>query len=490
MISVPDLAKQNASFGSFQRARCFSKAEFFFMSISFSKSLTYFGSSALSSIYQRVERSPLGRRMARGIFWSLAGAGISRVLLLTASIITARLLGKTLFGELGMLKSTIGMFSTFAAFGLGLTATKHVAELRQTDPERAGRVLGISGLVAIVSGGIVSLFVLFAAPWLAERTINAPHLTGALRISALILFFSALNGAQLGALSGFEVFRSIAQINLVVGMISLPILVAGAYGWGLMGAVWSLAITTFVNWLVTHIALRREAARFGIPLTWRNCTKEWSVVWKFSVPAALASMMIAPINWASGAILVNQPGGYAEMGVFGAANQWLLVIVFIPGMLWNVLLPLLSNLNDESKRGQYQKVLMANILLNAAVAGVLAIPLIIFARLVMKAYGPGYESGANVLRVLALVAFVTAITSVATQALVSKGIMWMKLLLDLLKAHWSFVAALWLIRNGHGALGLALATLISGIFAAISLAAYLRVILRSPATESANKQVS
>ena len=58
----------------------------------------------------------------------------------------------------------------------------------------------------------------------------APALAGELRIAGILLFFNALNGAQTGALSGFEAFRAIARINLVRGLIAFPITVAAEQG--------------------------------------------------------------------------------------------------------------------------------------------------------------------------------------------------------------------------------------------------------------------
>ena len=62
--------------------------------------------------------------MARGMFWSVAGALSSRVVGLLASIIVARILGKSGFGELGFVQSTTNMYMTFAQFGLGMTVTR------------------------------------------------------------------------------------------------------------------------------------------------------------------------------------------------------------------------------------------------------------------------------------------------------------------------------------------------------------------------------
>ncbi len=142
----------------------------------------------------RIQASPLGYRLAKGAFWSLAGAVISRALGLASSIIVARLIGKVGFGELGMINSTIGMLGPLAGFQMGLTATKHVAELRDKDPIRAGRIIGLSSAVVFVTGTLAALALVVLAPWMATKTLAAPHLSGLLQISSLMILFGALSG--------------------------------------------------------------------------------------------------------------------------------------------------------------------------------------------------------------------------------------------------------------------------------------------------------
>src|ERR1022692_3038167 len=48
-----------------------------------------------------------------------------------------------------MIQSTVGMLGIFAGLGLGITATKYVAELRSHDPERAGRIIALGCGVAV-----------------------------------------------------------------------------------------------------------------------------------------------------------------------------------------------------------------------------------------------------------------------------------------------------------------------------------------------------
>jgi O-antigen/teichoic acid export membrane protein len=431
------------------------------MSISIRNSLYRICPSSLRPYWDRVEGSAIGSRLARGVFWSMTGIVISRGLMLCATILVARILGKTVYGELGMIQSTIGMFGVFAGFGMGLTATKHVAEFRESDPERAGRIIGLSGLFAILTGGVMALGLLIFAPWLAEQTINAPHLAGVLRISALILFISALNGAQTGALSGFEAFKTIARVNLFVGLISFPLLVSGAYFGGLNGAVWALAINLCFNWLLNHLALRKEARRKNVPFSLRGCQREWSVLWQFSLPAVLASSMVGPVNWACNAMLVNRPNGYEEMGVYSAANQWYAVLMFLPGMLGSVVLPVLSDQLGKDNTKQSLKTLILAIKMNLFVVIPLVLGVSVISPYIMTLYGEKFADGWPTLIIVLMTAGLLAAQTPVGQIIAASGRMWIGFAMNMGWALTFVVSTLLFVD--HGSIGLASARMLSYI---------------------------
>jgi len=425
---------------------------------------------------RRIQASPLGYRLARGVFWSMAGAVISRGLMLAATVLVARMLGKTVYGELGMIQSTVGMFGVFAGFGLGLTATKHVAQFRQSDPGRAGRIIGLSGLFAMLTGSLMALGLLIFAPWLAENAINAPYLAGILRIGALLLFINALNGAQTGALAGFEAFKTIAYVNLFTGLISFPILVSGAYFGGLTGAVWALAINLGFNWLLNHLALRKETRQHNVPFTFRECSRELSVLWSFSLPAALSGVVVGPVNWACAALLVNQPNGYNEMGVFSAANQWYVMLLFLPSLMGQVVLPVLSERLGQTDTGQSKKTLVLAIKMNA----LLVLPLVLLASIaspfIMNLYGEGFRSGWPTLVVVLFTAGLLAVQIPVGHIIAASGKMWLGFVMNSGWAITFFVCTLLLID--HGSFGLAAARAVGYVLLATWVSVYAMRLIR------------
>jgi len=349
------------------------------------------------------------------------------------------------------------MFGVFAGFGMGLTATKHVAEYRQNDPDRAGRIIALSAIFTLITGGLMALGLFIFAPWLAEHTINAPHLAGVLRLSAMVLLISAMNGAQIGALSGFEAFKTTAHINLFVGIISFPIILAGVYFGGLSGVVLAVIINSGVNWLLNHLALRREAHRYKVPFTFKHCTREMPILWRFSFPAVLGSVVTSPINWSCGVLLVNQPDGYGEMGLFRATFNFQMIILFAGTMLNGPLLSILSH----SSRQVSDRLGRFNILLSWVIAIMLITPLLCFPEIAELLFGKEY-SGRQFRMTFALVMLYTCVIMYKqglARVLAANSLMWWGFLSN---SIWAVVliSSAWFLVH-WGATGLALSYLIA-----------------------------
>ncbi len=402
-------------------------------------------------------KGTLRERFAMGTFWSFAGAVISRGLTLLASIAVARFLGKTGFGELGIIQSTFGMLGMFAGLGLGVTATKYVAEFRRNDPVKAGHAISLSFMIALGAGGIISLMLIVFAPWLAEHTVAAPHLARLLQIGSGILFFSAINGVQTGALSGFEAFRPIANINLASGLLSFPLMVGGVYLFGLQGAVWALVISTALNCLLSHYALNNQIRSNNIPIDYIGSACEWHILWKFSLPAFLSGMMVGPVNWLCSALLVNRPDGYSEMGIFNAASQWRNAILFLPAVLGQVLVPMLSERIGLKDKPAIRKILFYSMAMNALILGPVVIAGCFFSSNIMGAYGKDFGSSWATLIIVLITSGLLAVQMPVGQIIVASGRLWLGFLMNIGWAAVTIFATMLALQKG--AFGLAIGQL-------------------------------
>jgi O-antigen/teichoic acid export membrane protein len=381
----------------------------------------------------------LTHRFARGATWSLLGMGAAQGLAVLASILAARLLGKVAFGEYGMVTGTVGAFGILAGLGLGVTATKYTAEHRTADPARAGRILGLSAQLAAISGGFVSIAVFLLAPWLADRTLNAPHLAGELRLGCILLFLNALDGMQVGALAGLEAFKATAHVSLIRGLLTFPLLLAGVWFFGLFGAVAASVLLGTVGWALNQRALRRECAKAGILIDYRAVREDLPILWRFSFPALLSAAMVAPVMWLATALVANQPNGYGELGLFSAASQWRTALLFLPAVLLRVALPLMASSVESSRAEEFGKTLLLTQSLTVAIVLPAGALFMFLSDWIMSLYGTDFGRAAPVLIGVISSIMISSIGSASGAAIEARGKMWRGLILNL---SWGLVLIL------------------------------------------------
>lgn len=426
----------------------------------------------LRNIKDRVESSPTAYRLASGAFWSLTGSVVARGLSLLSAIVVARILGTHDFGQLGMIQSTVGMFGVLAGFGMGMTATKHVAQFRRQDPARAGRIIGLSSLVSWITGGAMTFVLFIFAPWISSHTLAAPEMAEQLRLGALLILFGGVNGAQIGALSGFEAFRSVARINLVSGLCSFPVTLAGAWLFGLHGAVMAAVASVGISCALNYATLRKETARAGVPLGYRHCGQEWRLLWQFSLPAVLSGASVVPMHWAVYALLANQPGGYADLGVFNAANR----IKQLPETLYSMvaapMVPVLSERFSENDSRRYHKTFLVSLYLSVLIIVPIALLQAAVPWLTLAPYGSDYVGHFGTVRWLMLHALIVGILIPVGNVLISMGRMWLALIFQVVLGTGHLVFG-WFLVPRHGVEGLAAALALAQLASSLPCIVYI-----------------
>lgn len=364
----------------------------------------------------------LRARLASGAFWSILGAGISQGLTFLASIVAAWFLKEAGFGKWGMVQSTVGMFGALAGMGLGTTAMKHIAEFRNIDPAKAGRIIAMASVVSWVAAGLIALAVLFSAGIIAEHAMKAPDgafdssLVFTLQLACILLLFNAVNGAQMGALTGMEAFRAVAKINVIRGVVTLPFMVVGLKLAGLNGVVLANAAAAGAICAASFFLVRYEARKAGIPIRYSHLGREAHILWRFAVPALLSSLVFAPVEPYLFSVLIKNKG-WSELGLFNATKQWNTAILYLPTLAAQISLPVLANLWGENQLAKYRRVLIINSLIFTGCAAVVAIPVAIASPWVMSVYGHGFKGGWLVLVLTCIYSIFWAANIVVGQAI-------------------------------------------------------------------------
>jgi O-antigen/teichoic acid export membrane protein len=426
----------------------------------------------------------LRRCFVIGAFWSLFGAVLARGLTLAASVLAGRLLGTTGFGEVGMIQSTQGLFGVLAGAGLGLAATKYVAEYRTVDWAKAGRCITLATMIAIGLGSIASLGLFAFSSVIAVSVLKAPHLESELQVASGLVLFAAINGVQIGALAGLGDFRIMAFLGILRGVCLFAALTIGIVSGGVMGGVIGLVVTEGISVIANQFALRRLFPDLWDG--WRTTLTAWKELadlCRFGGLAVLGSMATMLAMWFSNVVLVSQPEGYAALGIFNAAERWRQLLLFLPASVSPIILSMLSNLHGKNDPAGYRQLLGVNLGVTAATVFVPTVVIMMFAPLAMSVFGAEYQDGWLTLIILAASAVAAVLNNLLGQVLVSKGAIWSRVLLDIFMA---LVLALvsWQMVPEFRDKGLAWANLIA--YAATVVAMILPVVycLRAPMRNS------
>lgn len=427
----------------------------------------------LSSLISKIKKSDIGRRIASGAFWSIVGTAMSKILVLIGGMLCARILGKEGFGEFGMIRSTITMFVVFGTVGLGLTATKHISEYRKTAKDRIPSIYLLTNGFAVISGLIITILVLLFSNYLATSSLNSPQLLLPLRLGALLLFVTVLNGAQKGTLSGFECFRGIAKNNVIGGVFETVFMLMGAYFYNVEGAILGYGMGYIALYVANHYSIKNIFTKHDIKISWRQFDKsDLSLLYKFSLPAMLSSVLVTPVMWVARTLLVNN-GGFEELAIYEVATQWRVIILFIPSSIVHIVLPILSSINVED-HNKFWKVLKYNIFLNAGLSFLVTLLVCIFSPLIMKLYGRGFTDPYPLI-VLSLSTIFSSISSVVGASIQSRSKIWAGFSFNLIWAIIVLGLSYYFVTNGYGAVGLSMAILISYFIHSINELIYLRL---------------
>jgi O-antigen/teichoic acid export membrane protein len=159
-------------------------------------------------------------------------------------------------------------------------------------------------------------------------------------------------------------------------------------------------------------------------------------LWRFSLPAVLSGTMVGPVYWVCSALLVHRPDGYAQMGLWNAANQWFAVMLFLPAVLGQAVFPMLSEALGRGDLKGSRRLLLVSMKLNALIVLPLVAGVCAASPLIMASYGSGFASAWPTLCLVAVTGGLLAIQTPIGQVMAASGRMWLGALMN---AGWAAV---------------------------------------------------
>lgn len=382
----------------------------------------------VKKLIRKVNKSDDLRELSINSFWSLLGSGISKGLLFLAWLMVAKILGKEGNGEVGIVRSTINVFVIFVGSGIALTTTKFIPELLDKDKSRVGKIISLTLTISIVIGLFLSLLLFVGSSYVANNILNAPDLLNTLKISAFLLFLSAVSSVLSGCLKGFKDFKSLMIVNFFYGISLLGLLYYGTIKYGVEGTFTGFTISTLILVILGGYYLRKKMDLNGVALSFKF-KGEYAILRHFTLPAILTGVMVMPFKWGLDTIMVNHENGFRELGLFSALILFQNLVMMVTTTLDA---PLVTIMVKEKINKKIERL---NLIVPWAIGIFMVLPVFFFPNIYGVLLGQEYMEDANYKGTLFLMLLTTTIMLYKqgiARIMIVNNLMWLSFLSNLI----------------------------------------------------------
>lgn len=352
-------------------------------------------------------------------FWAVFGNGMGYALLLLAGIIIARFLGKDLYGEYGFVKTSLFYIASFATFGIGYTSTKFIAQFIQMNQQvlylLTKRLLIISLAFSLITCLLLFVFAGKFAEFAGDERLIVPF-----RYLGVIVVLRAMSVTEAGIISGYKEYKKLAFNNIVSGLVMLVMCIPLTYYWGLKGSLSTLLLSQLTIALMNlHCVIRINANNEKVIVNIKAIN--YNSILKFSFPVALHEMSYTFFNLL-GTMMFSRFSSLGEFGLFTAVFQWNTVILFVPGLLSNVIL---SYLSGDAHNKNHHQMISKMLGVNFICSFIPFIVVFVFSGLIVSLYGPSFVGMKPVLNIFIFSTIIMSLIQVYQANLLSEGYTWM-----------------------------------------------------------------
>ena len=345
------------------------------------------------------EREALVLGMARQGSLNFAGAVFNQVVRFSITFLLASLLGAAISGLYYQAFAFLAFLSLVASGAFTSTLTRYVAVHRADRDDAALRgTVRLSLITTTAVAAAVGVALWWLAPWLARGPFHDPRLLPLLRYVAVALPATAYTDAALAATQGFKTMKAYAAINLFFEPTCRILLTIGLLwaGWGLDGVMIALLVTNWISAVLASIALRRLMGRLEAPP--RYDVRE---IFAFSAPSWLSNLASNGLLWAD-ILLLSIYASSAQVGIYQVATRLtLLATVFIQPVT-NSFAPRIADFWRREKHELMQKTfaLITSWVVRLSLPSFVV--LLVFPKELLSIFGPEFEAGVTVTRIMTL----------------------------------------------------------------------------------------
>ena len=310
----------------------------------------------------------------------------------------ARKLGAEALGDYALGLTIIGSLGIFNAFGLPRSATRFAAAYRATGQFEMLRGFLIRSILILLASNIVFVpILLFVGPVIATHMYHSPELRNYLWLFALLMALGTLNTFLSEVLAGY---KNVARSTVLTTFVGTPLMMFCTIaliflGWGLRGYIFAqvlsglvvLALFILAAWKQTPVSARSLKLPI-LPLEKRVVSFSASV---FAMECL--GFLISHTDKVFLGIYLNPK----QVGIYALAAGVVALVPIILQSVNQIFSPIISDLHARRNYSLLARMFQTLTKWILGLTFPLAITVIVFAKPLMKIFGPEFEVGWPVL---------------------------------------------------------------------------------------------
>lgn len=327
-----------------------------------------------------------------------------------AAIFLARNLQPQGFAAYGYFQMTVAMLTTYAAMGLGVTASRYFAEFerdRGGDSAPIGTLLALSLFLAATAFMIV---LLLPGAWL-HAGLPVPQWLIALGVAIAVA--GVVPG---GGILGLEKYRQASIVSLLSAIVMLGMAWLAARSKSPILAMWGIVGGAGVQLVGQLVVIVFTTGWQAVSDSCRWTRREIRKLAGFAGPMFLVSILAGSGTWIVGRLILAD-SGERNFAAYSIGLQWFALGLLLPGMVSRVLLPSLV----RSRGGDAKGLVRTGIAMAMAPALAMVLAGLVLAPSLIRLYGNEYSEFSFVIPVFLWIALMSAPVNTVGNAIVAKN---------------------------------------------------------------------
>jgi len=324
----------------------------------------------------------------------------STLIYAAGSILVARFLGSTTYGEMTIAMIPISIANLFGNPGIKGGLIRYISQFRTEDRPGDVRTLIRAGLLINSAAGLVLFLIIFlSSGFLADRVFHQPEVQPLMQIASANLLAHSVIAVARGVFIGFERMEFVSSIVIVQSIIKsilAPLLVF--LGLGALGAVLGNTVTLYIAGILgatlVFFAFLRPLSSDQPTISYR---KGVELLLTYGYPLFLSTLIAGTLTQVYRFLMALYVDTF-YIGNYQAATHFSVLITFLTMPIATVLFPLFSKLDyreDDSLAPVFQNAVKYTSLITVPVTVVLTL---LSEPMVRIIYGNGFPQTAFFLK--------------------------------------------------------------------------------------------